>query len=235
VSGGIPRGARWTPVPDLFFSRYLPALADPVAVKVALHVLWRIYRRPAGQPPALAESALTGDATLRRGLAALGVAPADLASRLAAALDQLIADGLLLAVRVAGDAEPERWVLLNGIEGQAAARRLAESRPTPPEIDVPPADSDNPGYIFGLYEANIGLVTPLLAEELADAAAEYPRVWVERAMKRAVEGNARRWSYVRAILERWARDGVDDEGHRRGAATARERDSEGPYSAWIER
>lgn len=244
MSGGIPRGARWTPVPDLFFSRHLPAMADPVALKVALHALWRVYRHPAGQPPAVREADLAADPTLRRGLGALGVASADVAGRVGAALEALVADGLLLTVRLAGDTGPERWVLLNSIEGQAAARRLAAS-PAATRIaaggvaavaaEATPADPGERGYIFALYEANIGLVTPLLADELADAAAEYPRAWVERAVRRAAENNARRWNYVRAILERWARDGVDDEGHRRGAATARERDSEGPYSAWIER
>ncbi len=242
MSGGIPRGARWTPVPDLFFSRHLPAMADPVALKVALHALWRIYRHAAGQPPAVREAELLADATLRRGLGALGVAAADVAGRVGAALEALVADGLFLSVRLAGDAGPERWLLLNSPEGQAAARRL-EASPAAARVVARgaeaavtgQADPGDRGYIFALYEANIGLVTPLLADELADAAAEYPRAWVERAVRRAAENNARRWNYVRAILERWARDGVDDEGHRRGAATARERDSEGPYSAWIER
>jgi DNA replication protein len=235
VSAGIPGGARWTPVPDVFFSQYLPALGDAVGVKVALHALWRIHRRAAGQPPAVGEGALVADGTLRRGIVALGVPEVELAGRIGAALDQLAADGLLLVVPLAGEAGPERWVLVNTVAGRAAALRLAATRPAAPVPEVAPPDAGDRSYIFALYEANIGLLTPMLAEELADAAAEYPRPWVERAVRRAVESNARRWNYVRAILERWARDGVDDEGHRRGAATARERDSDGPYSAWIER
>jgi DnaD/phage-associated family protein len=89
--------------------------------------------------------------------------------------------------------------------------------------------------IFALYEDTIGLVTPILAEALREAEAEYPAAWLERAFRVAAENNARRWNYVRAILERWAREGVDDEGHRRDPGTDRERDSEGPYAAWIER
>ena len=58
---GFPDGARTTPVPDLVFSRYLPELADPAAIKLALHVLWRIFRRPSGAPAALSEAELAGD------------------------------------------------------------------------------------------------------------------------------------------------------------------------------
>ncbi len=99
MSGGVPDGARWTPVPDVFFSRFLPALDDAVAVKVALHVLWRMQRRPAGRPPAITEAELAADATLRRGLVALAVTEVDLDRRLAAAVERLVADGWLLEVR----------------------------------------------------------------------------------------------------------------------------------------
>ena len=53
MEGGVPEGARWTPVPDAFFSQILPAVADAATLKVALHVLWRVKRRPLGDPPAL--------------------------------------------------------------------------------------------------------------------------------------------------------------------------------------
>ena len=40
--------------------------------------------------------------------------------------------------------------------------------------------------IFTLYEENIGLVTPLLADQMVDAEASYPWAWVEEAFKLAV-------------------------------------------------
>lgn len=61
--------------------------------------------------------------------------------------------------------------------------------------------------IFVLYEQNIGLLTPLIAEELKDAARQYPMEWVEAAFREAVHHNKRKWSYIRAILRRWETEG----------------------------
>ena len=59
--------------------------------------------------------------------------------------------------------------------------------------------------LFRLYEANVGTITPMLAEELKDAEASFPHAWLEEAIQLAVEHNVRNWRYIRAILERWVR------------------------------
>ena len=61
--------------------------------------------------------------------------------------------------------------------------------------------------IFVLYEQNIGLLSPLIADELKDAADQYPAEWIEAAFREAVLQNKRKWSYIRAILKRWATEG----------------------------
>jgi DNA replication protein len=61
--------------------------------------------------------------------------------------------------------------------------------------------------IFAIYEQNIGLLTPLIANELEDAADHYPADWIEAAFTEAVQQNKRKWSYVRAILRRWETEG----------------------------
>ncbi len=61
--------------------------------------------------------------------------------------------------------------------------------------------------IFVLYEQNIGLLSPLLADELKDAADLYPAEWIEAAFREAVQHNKRKWSYIRAILRRWETEG----------------------------
>jgi DNA replication protein len=61
--------------------------------------------------------------------------------------------------------------------------------------------------IFVLYEQNIGLLSPLLADELKDAADQYPAEWIEEAFREAVQHNKRKWSYIRAILRRWETEG----------------------------
>jgi DNA replication protein len=63
--------------------------------------------------------------------------------------------------------------------------------------------------IFELYEDNIGLLSPILADELRDAEATYPADWIEDAFRSAVANNVRKWRYIQAILESWATEGRD--------------------------
>jgi DNA replication protein len=61
--------------------------------------------------------------------------------------------------------------------------------------------------IFVLYEQNIGLLSPLIADQLRDAADQYPPEWIEAAFREAVQHNKRKWSYISAILRRWETEG----------------------------
>jgi DNA replication protein len=61
--------------------------------------------------------------------------------------------------------------------------------------------------IFVLYEQNIGLLSPLIADQLKDAADQYPPEWIEAAFREAVQHNKRNWSYISAILRRWETEG----------------------------
>jgi len=69
--------------------------------------------------------------------------------------------------------------------------------------------------IFTLYEQNIGLMTPLIAEELSEAEKTYPPQWIEEAFKEAVSLNKRSWRYIARILERWASEGKDSGEYQR--------------------
>lgn len=61
--------------------------------------------------------------------------------------------------------------------------------------------------IFVLYEQNIGLLTPLIADQLRDAADQYSQEWIEAAFREAVQYNKRSWKYISAILRRWETEG----------------------------
>ncbi|HEY3993514.1 MAG TPA: DnaD domain protein [Ktedonobacteraceae bacterium] len=61
--------------------------------------------------------------------------------------------------------------------------------------------------IFVLYEQNIGLLTPMIASQLEDAADHYPADWIEAAFSEAVQRNKRNWKYINAILRRWETEG----------------------------
>ena len=69
--------------------------------------------------------------------------------------------------------------------------------------------TDQPN-IFQLYESNIGIITPIMADILREAEKEYPYEWIEKAVTIAITRNVRNWKYVEAILRRWQACGMDN-------------------------
>jgi DnaD/phage-associated family protein len=61
--------------------------------------------------------------------------------------------------------------------------------------------------VYTLYEQNIGLLTPIMAEKLQDAEGLYPQEWINAAFEEAVLNNKRNWRYIERILERWTLEG----------------------------
>ncbi len=86
--------------------------------------------------------------------------------------------------------------------------------------------------IFTLYEQNIGVLTPLIAETLQEAEQEYPAEWIEDAIRIAVTRNARNWRFVEAVLKTWKEKGRY-ETDRGSAKEDRKRDSEGKFSDYV--
>jgi DNA replication protein len=97
--------------------------------------------------------------------------------------------------------EQERTVAAEEYTGSKDYALETEGKPSSVQVQV-----ERPN-IFVLYEQNIGLLSPLIAEELRDAADQYPAEWIEAAFREAVQYNKRKWSYIRAILRRWETEG----------------------------
>ena len=75
-------------------------------------------------------------------------------------------------------------------------------------IPVPVAGSLNTDQnIYRIYEANIGALTPIIANRLDMDIDDYSFEWVEKAIELAVTNEARNLVYVEAILARWKKDG----------------------------
>ena len=76
-------------------------------------------------------------------------------------------------------------------------------------------ETEEPPDIFTLYEQNIGMLTPMIADELREAEKLYPQDWIRDAIKEAVNQNKRKWSYISAILEHWSAEGRSDGTYQR--------------------
>jgi len=205
---GFPGGQLdFTPLPNLFFSELLPQIDDLAELKVTLHVLWLVSRKRDAQAyVTLAE--LKGDQLLLRSLRAAGPSGVE---ALEAGLERAVARGTLLRL---AQAEPnsEHLYFVNSSRGrQAVDKALMGELPLPAGgAAVQPATPVERPNIFVLYEQNIGLLQPMIAEELRDAETEYPQEWIEEAFRIAAEHNVRNWKYVRRVLERRAQDGKNE-------------------------
>jgi DNA replication protein len=202
-SGFTSRG-RGVLIPEAFFREVLPFISDPDELRASLLLFWLLGQRR-GALPAVRESEL-----LRSAAVLHLMDPTALKRGLVAAIHR----GTFLRGRPRGDGPREPFYTLN----TPTARQMLDPLP-PPGHDREPSDQtaeETPrSNIFGLYEQNIGLLTPLLAEELKEAEAQYPWAWIEDAFREAVRANRRSWRYIARILERWAREGREDGGPER--------------------
>jgi DNA replication protein len=115
--------------------------------------------------------------------------------------------------------ETFRGTVDSAVQHGALLRSNASVGGTPEDIYSLPFDiqREPAANIFVLYEQNIGLITPMIAEELKDAERLYPPEWIEEAFREAVELNKHSWRYIARILERWASEGKDSGEHKRDA------------------
>lgn len=71
--------------------------------------------------------------------------------------------------------------------------------------------------VFVVYEQEIGVITPRIADDLKLAIQEYPPGWIEDALHESATHNKRSWKYAQAILRRWQAEGrgpMNDNGHK---------------------
>lgn len=219
---GFPPGkSPFIPLPEQFFTAILPEIEDAAELKVTLHLFWLLFRKH-GDPRCASDRELLADPVLRRALRRQGD-PRPPEERLRAALELALTRGTLLRVRVRVDGEIVGWYFFNTARSRQAVARLLRGEESPEML----LDLEGPGgqlasehmmtveverpNIYVLYEQNIGLLPPLLAEELREAAEHYPAEWIEDAFREAIQQNRRKWSYIRAILRRWETDGKGED------------------------
>ncbi|MFQ5879418.1 MAG: DnaD domain-containing protein [Dehalococcoidia bacterium] len=225
---GFPAGGRATAVPNLFFTTLLPKMEDPAELALTIYLFFA-WQRQRGYPRYLTLAQLTGDATLRQALSHLPGGPEE---ALWHGLELALRRGSLLRATLAREKAQQEVYLLNNAAGRSALERLQRGEVTARQEEAA-AESWEPALnIFSLYEENIGAISPLIAQELAEAESQYPAQWLEAAFREAVRLNKRSWRYIQAILERWAAEGPDyekagrdsekDGGHRRPSGPYRD-------------
>lgn len=212
-------------VPQAFFTDVLPQLTDISEIQVTLAV-FRLAATSGGFEAPLQAEAILRDAALRAALRVVG-SPREPDNRIQTGLDLALGRGTLL--RFAAEQRGKRtvWYYVNTPVNQALIAAMSRGAIAPPPVvwdegEIPHIVPDRPN-VFRLYEQNVGLLTPLIADRLVDALETYPAAWIEEAIAEAVSYNRRSWRYIQRILEQWASAGRDpgagrnqsDEAHSR--------------------
>jgi len=193
-------------LPPELFSEVLPQITLPSELKVTLQIFYRMSRQRGAPPRRVSWDELAADKTLRRGLRAISKLrlPEEL---LAEGLEAAVRRTTLLHVVLPDDGRAVNWYVVNTTANRLWAERVGlAGAALAPNAALP---EERPELIT-LYEQNIGLVTPLLLDELREAEERYPTHWIEDAIREAVRANARSWRYIRKVLERWAAHGRQD-------------------------
>ena len=204
---GFPRRVRSLPVPAPLFGELLEQIDDLAELKCALRVIWLLQQKR-GYPRFVTLAEAQADRTLVKAL------PRD-PDAVANALDACARRGVLaMAARGSGKDEERLYALNTETDRLALSRAAADAvvvgySRSEPEPDVGAADVDRPN-IYALYEANIGMLSPMIADELKEAEALYPAEWIEQAFREAASANVRHWRYIARILDRWEREGRVD-------------------------
>lgn len=211
--GGFSSGTGFTPIPNPFFGAILPHADSLAELKVTLYAFWALYRKK-GYPRFITGSELRGDESLMIGLQRSGSPDEELQKGLAAAVEH----GVLLHLQVQSDGKSEDLYFLNDQQSRRALVRIEGGEIHLGEmVRVEPASTEEKPNIFSLYEQHIGLLTPMIAEELKEAEELYPASWIADAFKESLVLNKRSWRYIVRILERWAAEGRDHGAARTGA------------------
>ena len=210
--GGFPPRVRSTPVPNPLLGPLLEQIDDVAELKCALRLVKLLHERK-DLPRRVSHAELLADPVLAKGLASQPGGPR-------AAVERGVGLAVRRGVFIRAGAGPDGVYLLN----TEANRRAVERMDGAPGVGIADAPEPFEGpferpNVYAVYEDNIGMLNPMIAEELKDAEERYPQDWIEEAFREAVKSNKRSWRYVAAVLDRWEREGRGDGGSGRDTKT----------------
>jgi DnaD/phage-associated family protein len=211
---GFPNKTQFTPLPNSFFSVLLPQISDIAELKTTLHLLGMLYRKR-GYPRFITYEELSSNTSLMRSLKEGAKSPDE---TLCQALEMAAKRGTILHLLLDRDGVAEDVYFLNTEQDRQTVAKIQNGELILKGLrtrEQPYIEIEEKPDIFTLYEENIGMLTPIIAEELRETEKIYPADWIRDAIKEAVSLNKRSWRYIARILERWSSEGKSSGAYKR--------------------
>jgi len=229
------------PIPSSLFERFMPRIRDLAAFKILL-TIYRIVDALDADAPFVSEDEIFADRALSQGVRLVG-SNRDSSEEIRRGIEILMAHDAIVRLCVEDGDDESYWLMPKEpanmtrlsifVRGERPFPYRASRSSAPVRVAV-----ERPN-VFRLYEQNIGVLTPLIADQLIEAIELYPERWIEEAIGEAVSLNRRNWRYIQRILERWGTEGRGDETYRRNQGPAGFVDPEkylrGKYSSLFKR
>lgn len=208
----------YTAVPDSILGEFLVEVQDESLLRCFLRILWHLHRSK-DKIKSVEIAVLDADQILE---GVLSKRKTTESSRLSTVLKEIYDLNFVLFAK-SGKQQGDTRVLLNTRKNRNMIESLGWVSTDAVDVTRVLVAPVPPSNVFGLYEQNIGLITPLVADELRDMETTYPVSWIEEAIQLSVIYNRKSIRYILGILERWRNEGRDG-GPRRNSQTVGAKD-----------
>ena len=202
---GFPRKVRYVPIPAPLLESLLEEIDDLAELKCTLRVIAMLHVKK-GHPRFVTLGELQADRTLTRSLGQDG----DSASQsIEQGMAKAVRRGTIAVASVEESGARQQLFTLNTEVNRTTLEKIAEgaTQVSPLPVSEPWVEPEDTPNIFALYEQNVGMLSPMIADELREAEELYPVEWISEAIREAVGLNKRSWRYISRILERWEHEG----------------------------
>lgn len=195
----------------------MPQIYDIAELKTTLHIFRLLYGKR-GYPRFVTFQELLADRSLMDSLNK----GTDSSEELHKLLEIAVKRGIILHLAIQKDGASANLYFLNTDSDRQALAKIqsGEIKLSGMKAVEPVTVTEETPDIFTLYEENIGMLTPMIAEELREAEKLYPEAWIRDAIKQAVIQGKRNWRYIVRILERWTVEGKSNGTHQRDSKKA---------------
>mgnify|MGYP001048263879 FL=1 len=190
-------------IPSQFFEEVLPTITTVHEMKVTLFA-FHLFNQFEGDQRYILRTDYTDLPVFMDGLSSDRTQADHL---LDDGLEKAVQRGTLLRVQYADIF----LYFLNSPKGRTAVQRL-QSGQWQPDAFLHMSGTVNlfRPNIYQLYEENIGVLSPMIAEKLRDAEQVYTEGWICDAIEVAVVNNALSWRYIETVLKSWKENGRNE-------------------------